>query len=399
MSHQQINHSADLQRLRSDGYDVSIVAAHLVIKDVPYVTSNRTIAYGTLVTQLSVAGDITIQPQTHVAYFKGEHPCNRDGSLIAKMVIGSQAEHPLAEGLIVQHTLSKKPFTPDSKYRDYYDLVVAYVEMISHPAKALDPTVTAQTFPVIEALEQESVFQYLDTASSRAGIAAVSAKLTGGAIGIVGLGGTGSYILDLLAKTPVNEIHLFDGDVFSQHNAFRSPGAPSISDLRNRPQKVDYFSGHYTNMRRHIIPHNGYIDATNVNQLQDLSFVFVCVDRGNARKLIVEALQSYGIPFIDVGMGIYLEQEQMALGGIVRLTTSTPQQREHIYQKKRLSFGDTDANEYSVNIQIADLNALNAVLAVIKWKKLMGFYLDLEDEFHCTYTIDGNRIDNEDQIS
>jgi len=51
---------------------------------------------------------------------------------------------------------------------------------------------------------------------------------------------------------------------------------------------------------------------------------------------------------------------------------------------------------HSSNIQIADLNALNAALAVIKWKKLMGFYQDLDFEHHCTYTIGGNMLRNED---
>ena len=46
--------------------------------------------------------------------------------------------------------------------------------------------------------------------------------------------------------------------------------------------------------------------------------------------------------------------------------------------------------------QIADLNALSAVLAVIKWKKRRGFYADLENEHHTTYTIDGNAITNEE---
>jgi hypothetical protein len=41
------------------------------------------------------------------------------------------------------------------------------------------------------------------------------------------------------------------------------------------------------------------------------------------------------------------------------------------------------------------LNALNAALAVIKWKKLMGFYQDLDFEHHCTYTIGGNMLRNE----
>jgi hypothetical protein len=40
----------------------------------------------------------------------------------------------------------------------------------------------------------------------------------------------------------------------------------------------------------------------------------------------------------------------------------------------------------------ADLNALNATLAVIKWKKIRGFYRDLEREHHSTYTTDGNMM-------
>ena len=34
--------------------------------------------------------------------------------------------------------------------------------------------------------------------------------------------------------------------------------------------------------------------------------------------------------------------------------------------------------------------------AVIKWKKLFGFYADLEHEHHSAYTIDGNHLTNED---
>ena len=60
-----------------------------------------------------------------------------------------------------------------------------------------------------------------------------------------------------------------------------------------------------------------------------------------------------------------------------------------------LSGGGADG-VYSRNIQIAELNALNAALAVIKWKKLLGFYRDLENEHFSAYTLDGNVIVNED---
>jgi hypothetical protein len=177
-----------------------------------------------------------------------------------------------------------------------------------------------------------------------------------------------------------------------QHNAFRSPSAPSLDELVAKPKKAAYFKGIYDKMRNGIFVHDAYIGPENVDELRDMSFVFMCLE-GPAKKLIVEKLEEFGIAFIDVGMGVYLSEG--SLGGILRATTSTPAQRDHV--RKRISFSDdADRNEYGVNIQIADLNALNAALAVIKWKKLMGFYQDLDFEHQCTYTIGGNMLRNED---
>lgn len=213
---------------------------------------------------------------------------------------------------------------------------------------------------------------------------------------VVGLGGTGSYVLDLIAKTPVREIHVFDADEFLQHNAFRSPGAPSAVELRVRPTKVHYHANRYAPMRKGIIAHDFHIDASNGDELSGMDFVFVCVDNGDAKRPIVERLEELDIPFIDVGMGIDLVGDQ--LRGIIRVTTSRPEKRDHVKDKRRISLsGGAEDDVYSRNIQVADLNALNAALAVIKWKKLFGFYLDYEHEHHSTYTLDGNRIDNEDQ--
>jgi len=89
--------------------------------------------------------------------------------------------------------------------------------------------------------------------------------------------------------------------------------------------------------------------------------------------------------------------ESLALWAICRVTTSTPDQREHISQ--RVSFSDNDSdNPYDKNIQVADLNALNAALAVIKWKKLCGFYLDLEKEHNTTYTTSCNLLTSDDLL-
>ncbi len=251
------------------------------------------------------------------------------------------------------------------------------------------------TFPVLDDTAEDSVFRYIDTASSRAGIATVSRRLQGLRVVIVGLGGTGSYILDLVAKTPVAEIHLYDGDKFLQHNTFRSPGAVSREELEETPNKAEHFAAVYGRMHPGVIAHPVYVDETNAEKLRTADFVFLSVDDNTARRRIVEELERHQVAFIDVGMGVYQTDGQ--LSGLVRATTSTPARRKHVHDHQRIPAADgAGPNDYQRNIQIADLNALNATLAVIKWKKLCGFYLDLEQEFHSVYQIDGNVLTNED---
>jgi hypothetical protein len=392
MSRQLISRSPDLQRLVADGYDVEIKDGYLLVKDVPYVSATVEIRRGVLVSKLDVAGDVTTPPGDHTAFFVGDHPCHRNGSKLVQIEHSSNRQQ-LADGLAVDHLFSAKPAS--GAYPDYYVKMTTYVAIIASPAQSIDPTVTAMTFPVLESEKEDSVFRYIDTASSRAGTGAVTSKLELRRVAIVGLGGTGSYVLDLIAKTPVREIHLFDGDRFLQHNAFRSPGAPSIDELRQAPQKVTFFADRYSAMRRGIVPHDCNVDDSNVDLLHDMDFVFLCLDRGAAKMLLVQKLEEFDLPFVDVGMGV--QEVDGALLGILRVTTSTRERRDHV-RAGRIPFSDGDINnEYSRNIQIADLNALNAALAVIRWKKLFGFYLDLDREHHSTYTIDGNILTNDDR--
>lgn len=393
MSQKPISRSADLTRLRNEGYDLEIRSGHLLVKQVPYVAAGRIVKRGILVMPLKLAGDVTVKPENHVAHFIGEFPCRADGTPITTIGEKGNGRTRLGEGVEIDHTFSAKPM-PSGSYDNYYDKVTQYVTLLSGYAQKIEQGATAKIFrPVAAGTEEETVFKYIDTASTRAEIGAVTAKLTTvKKVAIVGVGGTGAYVLDLVAKTPVREIHLFDGDDFLQHNAFRSPGAPSLEELVAKPKKAAYLKGIYDKMRDGIFVHESYIGPENVDELRDMSFVFMCLE-GPAKKLIVEKLEEFGIPFIDVGMGVYLSEG--SLGGILRVTTSTPAQRDHV--RKRVSFADdADRNEYATNIQIAELNALNAALAVIKWKKLVGFYQDFDFEHHCTYTIGGNMLRNED---
>ena len=389
MSQQLISRSPDLKRLQDVGYDLAISGGHLLIRDVPYVNTDGMVKRGVLVSELTLAGDITTTPSTHVAMFAGEYPCDKDSNRLERLVNNSRHQD-LGEGIIIDHTFSSKP---QGGYRDYYDKITTYIALLASPAQALDPDATAQTFPVIEDGNDTSPFTYVDTASSRAEIGAISARLVGHKIGIAGVGGTGSYLVDQVAKTPVAEVHLWDGDTYQQHNAFRSPGAPTIDELRAAPNKVQYFANIYSKMHRGIVAHEYDIDESNVKELRDMDFVFVAIGDGDAKKTVVEFLIAADIPFIDVGIGVYKVDESLA--GTVRVTTATPIKHEHT--GARIPISDEQVNcDYATNIQIADLNALNAALAVIKWKKLIGFYNDIEREHQSTYDIDGNHLTNED---
>jgi hypothetical protein len=389
MSPAPFSRNADLKRLRDEGYFVQIRGGFLVMREVPYVNAQREVRTGTLISSLTMAGDETRTPDTHVIHFDGDFPCRSDGTPI-QQISHQSGDFDLGHDLKAKHSFSSKP---EGGYTDYFHKMTTYAAILSGPAEVLKSEMSPRTFRTPEA-EEDSVFNYTETASDRVGIGALTEKLEGEIIAIIGLGGTGSYVLDFVAKTPVREIWLFDGDEFLQHNAFRTPGAPTIEELREAPKKVDYLKGIYSRMHRGIVAHAVMLNADNLHLLDGITFAFLSMDAGEEKRLVVEKLEALGVAFVDVGMG--LELDEGSLGGILRVTTSTPEKRDHVHQG-RISFaGGGEKDIYASNIQVADLNALNAVLAVIKWKKLRGFYRDLEREHHCTYTTDGNMLLNGD---
>jgi hypothetical protein len=373
----------DLTRLLDDGYDVQLRDGYLVVNDVPYVTADKAVQRGRLVMPANMAGDALTTPPDHTTHFAGSEPCDAEGQRLANVINGPQVSE-LLPGLRTDFYFSAKP--PEGNYRNYYDKITTYVELLSRWARRIDPRATARTHPVHEASpDDDSPFVYRDSASGRAGITALNAIFTGMRIAIVGLGGTGSHILDLVAKAPVAEIHLYDGDVFVNHNAFRAPGAASIDDLRTQPNKAEYWAGQYSRMKRGIVAHPTYFEVETVAEVARFDFVFLALDDGSDRQGIVTALEAAGVAFIDVGMGV--TDTGNGLTGMLRVSTSTPEQRV------RIPAGGTAPDEYGRNIQIGDLNALNAALAVLQWKRHLGFYANMAADVPAfAYPVSDNTI-------
>ena len=362
MSRALFSRNTDLAKLREEGYFVQVVGGFLVMREVPYVDENRTVHKGTLISSLALAGDQTRPPDTHVIHFDGDYPCFADGSRIT--AIANQTTHfDLGNGLTAKHAFSSKP---NGGYRDYHDKMTTYASIIAGPAAVLDSTATPRPYRALDEEEDaDSVFNYVETASDRVGIGALTAKLAGHRVAIIGLGGSGSYILDMLAKTPVTEIRLFDADEFLQHNAFRAPGAPTLEELREAPLKVNHFKAIYERMHRGITAVPQAITVDTLDLLDGIDFAFLSLDAGEAKAALIERLHKRGVAFIDIGMG--LELGDQGLSGILRVTTSTPSVRDRIGSHSRIPLAGGGAGDvYASNIQVADLNALNAVLAVIR---------------------------------
>ena len=390
MSHALIARNADLRKLESEGYTLRIVDdGYLLIENVPYVTVHRDVHEGILVMELTLSDDRTVSPTTHVAHWTGEFPYEASGRKLLALIHEGSRKRSLSKSIPPAYQLSAKP---DGGYTDYHHKVTTYVEILNCEARCISPDSTAQQWRVIADQDDvDSVFHFADTASVRQNTTDLARKLQNEKIAIVGAGGTGSYVLDLVAKTWAREIHLFDDDRFLQHNAFRSPGPFSRDELKGGPIKSIFHVERYSRMRKALIAHNTCIDETNVQQLGNFDTVFLCMDGHPIKAQILETCMAHSTLLIDVGMGLYRVSDSIA--GVIRTTTCCPEHHHHTEDCIDLA-GDEAPGEYERNAQLAELNALNAALAVIKWKKVRGFYNDLTRELNCEYVIDGNKLIN-----
>ena len=80
MSRPLISRSPDLERLRNEGFEISVRNGYLLLHHVPYLNSKRKVEYGILVSELTLSGDRTCAPGSHQTYLIGGVPCDRDGN-------------------------------------------------------------------------------------------------------------------------------------------------------------------------------------------------------------------------------------------------------------------------------------------------------------------------------
>ena len=244
-------------------------------------------------------------------------------------------------------------------------------------------------------------FKIPNTFEDRAGIRPVQDRIRGQRIAIIGLGGTGAYVLDLVAKTPVKGIHLLDADHIDWHNFMRAPGAPTAEEIelvhKGDLRKVDYYHSKYASLRKGIHPHAVRVDSPSMFSeflsAHPIDYAFVCIDqltKGDSPRqdVVYCALSAAAVPFIDSGVSITVEGR--AVMGAV--TTS-------FYDAGSMAWKDSIPNarvEGKVpgyrNVQMPEVNALAASLAVMEWRRRTEQYVSESSSFLHKFRLERPRI-------
>lgn len=379
-----VSHNDDLRALVDKGYAIAFDSNHLVVRDIPYLNSERQLQWGAFVVQLEFVDQERVRQRDHQVFFAGGVPHGLDGLPIPNLG-GGPAQVPLTEAcgdIVVQRSFSNKPRVGGA-FTDFFEKIESYVAIVSGPATELHRA-SPLTFRAVREADTSSVFKFQDTLTSLAEIGDLSARFKDDVVAIIGLGGTGAYVLDFLVKTPVREIRAFDLDPYHVHNAFRSPGRLESDELGKL--KTDVYAARYDSFRTGLSVAPRFIDASSSEEMNGVTFAFVCVDKGPSRAAIFELLLSEGIPFIDVGMG--LNHKNGSLNGMLRTTYYSTERGAEMREKNLAPLADRDDDIYRANIQIAELNALNACLAVLRFKQLRGFYAEAIPHCHLLFGIE-----------
>jgi len=120
-------------------------------------------------------------------------------------------------------------------------------------------------------------------------------KTDGDVVHVIGVGATGSFVVPLLARMGLAEIHVYDGDVIeakniqNQNYSVKDVGRPKVEALTER---VNYDVGSDV-----VIPHNIMVETVHEDmvRLDDPFTVFLLTDSVESRLNIADNLEHEGM--------------------------------------------------------------------------------------------------------
>ena len=131
-------------------------------------------------------------------------------------------------------------------------------------------------------------------------------KLHKSTVAIIGVGGGGQIVAEILVRSGIGNLILIDGDKFEESNKNRQLYADNTSLNK---YKVDTAWNHLTDISAHIKIkyYNDYLNLDNYKKYLTSNIDIICdtVDRRNNKFLVSEIAQKIDKPYVTGGCGNY----------------------------------------------------------------------------------------------
>lgn len=140
-------------------------------------------------------------------------------------------------------------------------------------------------------------------------------------VGVVGLGGGGSHVIQQLAHLGFKRCRAFDGDYIEDSNLNRLVGG-TVRDTSGKTPKVVIAERIVKSLNpdADFKAHPGRWQE-EPSLLRDCDLVFGCVDSFSERRELESICRRYLIPYIDIGMDVHrVEQKAARMAGQVILS-------------------------------------------------------------------------------
>ncbi len=243
-------------------------------------------------------------------------------------------------------------------------------------------------------------------------------------VGVVGCSGTGSIMIELLARNCIGHLVIVDPDFIEDKNLNRIVNATQTDASKNIP-KVEAIKKVVKKMGMKVYVDAYQSDTTDehaVEALVDCDVLFGCVDSAEGRYHLECIASAYFIPYFDVGVNLETDKDGkilqadavahymhpgnarlMSRGGYTskQLSAESAYRKDRKYYEKQRIAGYLAAVEedqpavISINMQAACL-AFNDFLA-----RLHNFRLDANDNFSSQRFrfVHGNYENHENKIN
>ena len=234
----------------------------------------------------------------------------------------------------------------------------------------------------------------------RANVGGVERSASRQAVAVLGAGGTGSHVIDLLVRTQVKRIVVVDDDTMELKNVMRCPGGITHEEMSRihagGVRKSEYHVKTRKAFPTEVIARNTLASRATGAELKEggVTFAFVCMGQKAGAEQgrqddVYEGLMEVGIPFIDTGISLAIE------GGVLRgsVTTIKCAGGSDTWKVDIPNAGLKGGEALYHNVQVPEINAIAAAFAILEWRRVTNQYRDEQEESRIAkYLVEENAI-------